>query len=259
MVTAAKYVLPAPPEPEIIYPDSDDEPMAENTIQYRYIITIQPGLDSLFADDPNVFVAADLFWYPVEGRPDIHYAPDTMVVFGRPKGDRGSYKQWEEDGIAPQVVFEIISPGNTWRKLVEKRSFYERYGVEEYYEYDPEQGVLGIWQRNEERLQPTAHAGEWRSRRLGVTLKLEENGELSLYHPDGRKFLTPVEQEARAREAEAKAREAEAKTREAEAKAREAEETAMQERTRADQTEQINQRLLSKLRELGVDPATLGE
>ncbi len=32
-----------------------------------------------------------------------------MVVFGRPKGDRGSYKQWLENQIAPQVVFEILS------------------------------------------------------------------------------------------------------------------------------------------------------
>ena len=36
----------------------------------------------------------------------------AMVVFGRPKGYRGSYRQWEEGGIAPQVVFEILSPGN---------------------------------------------------------------------------------------------------------------------------------------------------
>ena len=28
-----------------------------------------------------------------------------MAAFGRPKGYRGSYKQWEEDGIAPQVGF----------------------------------------------------------------------------------------------------------------------------------------------------------
>lgn len=245
MVQPATQIVPVLPEPEIIYPDSDEEPMAENTIQYRYIVTIQPELESLFADDPNVFVAADLFWYPIKGHPNIHYAPDTMVVFGRPKGDRGSYKQWEEADIAPQIVFEIISPGNTWRKIIEKRQFYERYGVEEYYEYDPEQGVLGIWQREAERLQPVAHTGEWRSPRLGITLKLEEDGVLSLYRPDGRKFLTPVEQEARAREAEEKAREAEEK--------------AAQERERANQTEQTNQRLLAKLRELGMDLSALGE
>lgn len=52
-----------------------------------------------------------LLWYPVESHPEIRTAPDVLVVFGRPKGHRGSYKQWEEDNIPPQVVFEILSPG----------------------------------------------------------------------------------------------------------------------------------------------------
>ena len=76
--------------PPIIYPDSDGKPIAENTLQYQWIVTITGGLESIFADDPNVFVAGDLFWYPVEGRPDIVTAPDTMVAFGRPKGHRMS-------------------------------------------------------------------------------------------------------------------------------------------------------------------------
>src|SRR5580658_3058808 len=92
------------PSPRAIeYPDSDGLPMAENTLQYQWIVTITGGLRHLFAKNPNVFVAGDLFWYPVEGRPKIRYAPDTMVAFGRPKGHRGSYRQWVEDGVAPQV------------------------------------------------------------------------------------------------------------------------------------------------------------
>ena len=45
-----------------------------------------------------------LLWYAVEGDNKIRQAPDAMVAFGRPKGYRGSYRQWEEGGIAPQVV-----------------------------------------------------------------------------------------------------------------------------------------------------------
>ena len=90
---------------EIVYPESDGQPMADNTKQFRWIVTIEGGIDALFKDDPNVFVAGDLLWYPVEGQPTIRMAPDAMVVFGRPKGDRGSYQQWREAGIAPQVVF----------------------------------------------------------------------------------------------------------------------------------------------------------
>ena len=56
-----------PASQEVEYPDSDGEPIAENTLQFRWIVTIKGGLDAVFRDDPNVFVAGDLLWYPVEG------------------------------------------------------------------------------------------------------------------------------------------------------------------------------------------------
>lgn len=83
---------------EIVYPDSDGQPMAENTEQFQWIVVIKDNLESLFADDPQVFVAGDLLWYPVQGRPDIRRAPDALVAIGRPKGRRGSYQQWCEGG-----------------------------------------------------------------------------------------------------------------------------------------------------------------
>ncbi len=100
------------PSQKVFYPDSDGKPMADNTLQFRWIVTIKEGVDALFCQDPDVFVAGDLLWYPVEGEPKIRIAPDVLVAFGRPKGERGSYRQWEEGGTAPQVVFEILSPGN---------------------------------------------------------------------------------------------------------------------------------------------------
>ena len=54
-----------------------------------------------------------------------------MVVFGRPKGDRGSYMQWVEGGIAPRVVFEILTREPISSQMVKKFDFYQRYGVEE--------------------------------------------------------------------------------------------------------------------------------
>lgn len=75
---------------EIVYPESDGLPMADNTIQYRWIVTIEGGLEAQYAAEPNVFVAGNLFWYPVEGHPEIFQTPDILVVFGRLKGDRGA-------------------------------------------------------------------------------------------------------------------------------------------------------------------------
>ncbi len=75
------------------YPDSDGQPMADNTVQFRWIVLIKENLEYLFLGQPDVFVAGDLLWYPVEGRPDLRVPPDVLVVFGRPKGERGSYRQ----------------------------------------------------------------------------------------------------------------------------------------------------------------------
>jgi Uma2 family endonuclease len=178
---------------KIEYPDSDGKPMSDNTLQFRWITTIKFGLEIVFEDNPNVFIAGDLLWYPVEGDNKTRQAPDTMVAFGRPKGDRGSYKQWEEDGIAPQVVFEVLSPGNRSGEMARKREFYERYGVEEYYEYDPDNLRLRGWLRQNDRLEPIAQMNGWTSPLLGIRFTLEPGQELFITDPQGKPFQTPVE------------------------------------------------------------------
>ena len=173
---------------QIVYPDSDGQPMADNTKQFRWIMLIHANLDWLFRDEELVFVAGDLLWYPVEGNPKYRVAPDVMIAFGRPKGDRGSYKQWQEDNIAPQVVFEILSPGNTEGEMDRKLQIYARCGVEEYYIYDPDRLVLKGYQRSDDfYLERIDRMDGWTSPRLGITFGLIE-GELQLTHPDGRVF-----------------------------------------------------------------------
>ena len=66
-----------PPGP-IVYPDSDGLPMSDNTLQFEWITTIVGGLDALFSDDPNVFVAGDLLWYPIEGDNKTRTAPESF-------------------------------------------------------------------------------------------------------------------------------------------------------------------------------------
>lgn len=211
----------------IVYPDSDGKPMAENTLQFQWIVTIQGGLDALFRNDPNVFVAGDLLWYPVQGQPTIRTAPDAMVVFGRPKGYRGSYQQWREDGIPPQVVFEVLSPGNRLTEMINKFRFYERYGVEEYYIYDPDSWELSGWirQPNAQELSAIESMDGWVSPRLGVRFVLAQS-ELQLYRPDGRKFATYVELAQQAEQAQHEAA----------------------------QAQQRAERLAARLQALGIDP-----
>jgi hypothetical protein len=44
----------------------------------------------MFRNREDVFVAMDLLWYPVKGKPKIRLAPDVLVALGRPKGPRRS-------------------------------------------------------------------------------------------------------------------------------------------------------------------------
>ena len=151
-----------------------------------------------------------------------------MVAIGRSKGDRGSYQQWREEGIAPQVVFEIRSPGNRLGEMHRKLRFYEQYGVSEYYLYDPDRLDFTGWMRSEDRLESIEQPTDWISPLLGIRFKLEPDG-LVIYRPDGQTFSSFIDLDLRRQEAE----------------------------QRADTAEQQIERLATKLRELGIDTENL--
>jgi len=234
---------------EVVYPDSDGKSMADNTRQFHIIVTLQGGVSAMFSDRPDVFVAGDLLWYPVEGNNKIRAAPDVIVAFGRPPGHRGSYQQWREENIAPQVVFEVLSPGNTTTEMQQKFRFYEQYGVEEYYLYDPDRGILKGWLRQNDALKKIPEMIGWTSPRLGIRFSLE-GIDLVVYRPDGRRFETFLELEQRAKVehqyAEAEHQRATMEQQRAEAEYQRAE----SEYRRAEQ-------LAERLRALGIDPDTI--
>jgi len=182
-------VIFAPSHTGIEYPDSDAQPIAGNTLQFQWIVAVQGNLDAIFRDDPNVSVAGDLLWYPVEGNNQLRVAPDAMVVFGRPKGHRGSYMQWREDNIAPQVVFEVLSPGDRPGEMTRKFKFHERYGVDEYYLMDPDNLTLDGWLRRDGLLISIDEISDWVSPALGIRFVWIDD-DISLYRSDRSRFLT---------------------------------------------------------------------
>ena len=222
---------------EIEYPDSDGQPMSDNTLQFQWIVTLQSNLDILFKDDPNVFVAGDLLWYPVQGHPEIRAAPDALVALGRPKGYRGSYMQWQEDGIAPQVVFEVLSPGNRPEEMALKLQFYDTYGVEEYYLYDPESGALSGWRRVGPSLQPLLGLHNEVSPRLKIRFDLS-GPELVIYDPKGQKFLTPLEREAQRQQERRQREKAEQQARDEQRQREKTEQQLKEEQQQREKTEQ---------------------
>lgn len=186
---------------DVFYPESDGQPMADNTKQYQWIVVIKENLEILLEKNLDAFIAGDLLWYPIEGDNVTRLAPDVMVVLGRPKGDRGSYQQWKERNIAPQVVFEIMSPNNTQREMQNKRSFYEQHGVEEFYIYDPGRLRLSGYIRQGGELLAIVNMEGWISPSLNIRFS-KLNGELEIFYPDGRRFLTTLELNRRAVTAE---------------------------------------------------------
>lgn len=265
---------PAP----LVYPESDGKPMADNTLQWDWMVKIVGELRELY-DGQQVFVAGDLLWYPTEGSLDCA-VPDALVAFGRPPGYRGSYKQWEEGGVTPQVVFEVLSPSNTQDEMRRKLRWYERHGVEEYYVINPYSNRVSCWVRDEIGLAGGAPLAEYVSPRLGI--RFVENGVLKVYHADGREFRTREERvreitaelegtaeelrkttlafeeereraEGIRREHEAERERAEAERVRAEAERERAEAEARRANAERDRADLFR----AKLRELGLDPDTL--
>ena len=248
--------LQSPEKSNIIYPDDNGEPMSNNTEQFRLIVEIKENLELVFAGDPNVFVAGDLLWYPVEGNNKLCQAPDVMVVLGRQKGYRGSYQQWLEDNIAPQIAFEILSPGNRPGAMVEKFQFYEQYGVEEYYLYDPEKLELKGWLRVEEKLEAIAQMNGWVSPRLGVRFQLSET-ELQMFGPSGEPFMSFVELARLRQEAQARAEQERQRAEQERQRAEQAETLLEQAETLLEQERSRSLALEAQLRQMGIDPNEL--
>ena len=231
-------ILPLPPKKfetdqagRIIYPVDNGEPFANDTEHFRWINFLKDGLDKWFHGREDVFVAADLLWYPIEGRPDISKAPDVMVVLNHPAGSRSSYLQWQENGRPPNVVFVFISKVSTAAELLEKQDFYSDMGCDEFFLYDYHRGILRAYSRGAHGLnQVSANPdGTWSSPLLGMTFGLDGSGQLWVRRPDGRLMESVQEVYSRA-EAEAQRAQAEAERAE---------------------------RLAAKLRELGIDPSSV--
>jgi Uma2 family endonuclease len=182
------------PQAAIVYPESNGRPMSDNTKQARWMVVFHGNLEALFSDQV-VFVAMNLMWYAREGEPAECASPDVFVAFGRPSGDRRSYKQWEEGDVAPQVVIEVLSPSNTPEEMEEKDAFYNDHGVEEYYVYDPDKDYLSVYLRKGSVLRRWWFHNEFVSPRLGIRFDLT-GPEMQVFYPDGRRFLTFKELEA---------------------------------------------------------------
>ena len=195
--TSPTYLDNEPPykgwvENGICYPESDGQPVAENNIHFYWITYIHQSLQTVFSDRDDVYIASDMFWYPVKGNPNVRLAPDALVVFDHLKGSKASYLQWRNNNIPPQVVFEVLSPRNTDKEMVKKLKFYEEHGTKEYYLYTPDyteltdikkyqksrlnKPRLDVWQFIERHRVHKSNVTSWRSPLLSMSFTIGEEG-----------------------------------------------------------------------------------
>jgi Uma2 family endonuclease len=206
-----------PLEKQVYYPESDGEPMAESELHLQEMVYVWEGLRDRFAAEPDVFVGANLFLYYRKGDPSGVVAPDGFVVKGVPKrlpGNRlrRTYLLWNE-GKAPCFVLETTS-SSTRQRDEEKKGIYERLGVDEYFQFDPEgdyleprlQGVrlVGGQHRRYRAIRPEPD-GSLLSQATGVLFRVEGDRLRLTDVATGAPVLRSEEARKSLREAEAKA------------------------------------------------------
>jgi Uma2 family endonuclease len=124
-----------PLEPEIEYPTSDGQPMAETTLHRKVMSDLIEALERRYAAVPDVWVGGNLFLCYEKGNPAAIVAPDVLLAKGVTKWDRPNYFLWEE--TPPSLVVEVTSRKTRREDQRDKKSLYERLEVEEYVLFDP--------------------------------------------------------------------------------------------------------------------------
>ncbi len=123
--------------PDLIYPETDGQPMTESDITRDYLTYCVEVLRLYFQSRRSVYVSGNLFIYYQEGNPQAVISPDVFVIFGVSNRRRRSYKIWQEGGHLPSFVMEITSRSTRRQDEVEKPNLYASLGIAEYFQYDP--------------------------------------------------------------------------------------------------------------------------
>ena len=211
------------------YPTSDGRPVAETPLHYRRLADAADVLTMRFESRPRVYVGVNMLVYEQRGNPRRSLSPDLFVAFDVEDRERDVYKLWEDN--APMFVLEVTSK-STHREDERKKARYSRWGVAEYFLYDPRGEYVkpplkgfelagGSYRAMPTDVLPHGKPG-FTSRTLGLGLWLD-GSVLRFYDPEtDRNLLTSRERvlEANARAAAAETRRRELEAELAEIKAR---------------------------------------
>ena len=127
-----------PATDEVEYPEGNW--IAQSVAHGVAVRQAAAALDLHFRERSEVLVAMELMVYYQLDNSAAKLQPDVQVVFGVGRGNRSSYKVWEE-GKPPDFVLEVASPSTADTDARHKAREYSRIGVREYWRIDP-QGAL---------------------------------------------------------------------------------------------------------------------
>ena len=120
------------------YPPRDD---MQNWL-HLYETAVVTSLAIHFAGEPNVTVASEVPLGPGLPLRDDARIPDLMMVRGADREIIEEQRGYAIDrqGKAPDFVIEVASPTTGRADYTDKRQDYERFGVGEYWRFDPSGG-----------------------------------------------------------------------------------------------------------------------
>ena len=126
-----RYV-PVPP----VYRDAEGYPLEDGMSQREnHQKETSYWCDVLQRQFPWATVCSDLPMHYRRGDGNRAVVPDLLLALSAPwRGDRSSYKLWENP--VPDLVMEMLSPGNWREDDGPKRRTYEHVGVREYWLFD---------------------------------------------------------------------------------------------------------------------------
>ena len=225
-------------------------------LRYLHLRSIVEALSDHFGNPDATLIGNEVRLGPSLSAPEDTRVPDLMVAF-----NCGVAQCWEDNGYSlesqphpPEFALEVASKTTGIVDYTEKRADYARYGVAEYWRFDPTGGAYHDRSLAGDRLVGGRYeriAIDWRdaehgwgySDALGLYVCWERE-ELRFYDPaQGRYLRTLTESEARG-DAEAEAR------REAEARAADEAARANAEAARADAEAHARRQAEARLAEL---------
>ena len=236
-MTTQATILVETAAPDAPYPDAPPRDDMQNLFYLHERSAIE-ALKDHFGNPDSTLVWTEARLGPSLSVPDDTRVPDLMVAFNcdvaRARRDNGY--SLARHPHPPEFVLEVASRTTGIVDYTEKRADYARYGVAEYWRFDPTGGayhdhalaadilVDGRYQRIPIQWSDPTH-GRAYSPALGLHVCWDA-GELRFYDPLTETYLRTLAEERAERQVEATARQREAAARQREAAARQREAAA---------------------------------